>query len=563
MSISMDKIQNSSTSDLLLEAAEKYVEKGELKKAAALLESAAMIFPNNISIKIRLGKIQAMLNEKESSERNLIKDPEIRCSLAQVLLKMGMEKTAKSLLNKAMKEVPTHYLPFFTAGLINYEDKNFIKAARLFERACELNPFHEESSNYLALAHYHAGNLNEALSALIDAYLLSGEFKKAGPGTYRQRIRILMEEMPYLTQEQKKVLFKARKERFEKLYDAAMEEIGETGGDILLPPLESPPPMASSKTRALDALTSGAPLTASLPPSAMEKLASCANEITLKPGDTLWRAGEIPSAVVVCITGTLNLDMTTPWKKLTVRTIETGGFAGEEHFMGNKPSLLYVNAPQGARVLLLNRDRLRKLFTEDKDLALHFLWFFYKNTLRSILHFQQVLWPHFEEKSKNSGARTEAIRFLMDAIHTSETPPLTLNDMAILEKSSCTISFKQGDVIYKEGSEAPGLMVLLEGSVTLSRGMDNDVLALVEKGNSIAETALFSGMTMKETAVAFDDPTKTAVINRDTCAEVLKGDKEQSYLFLSILCRILSERLLNETYALKNAWASLTPASDS
>jgi CRP/FNR family transcriptional regulator len=107
--------------------------------------------------------------------------------------------------------------------------------------------------------------------------------------------------------------------------------------------------------------------------------------------------------------------------------------------------------------------------------------------------------------------------------------------------------FATGDILFRAGEEAAGLMVVLEGRVRVVRkaGDRAQVVHVERVGGTLGEVPVFSGGGYPATAFAAE-PTVCAVIGREVLLAAVKSNPETAFVLLERLAqrvRELVERL--------------------
>ncbi len=110
-------------------------------------------------------------------------------------------------------------------------------------------------------------------------------------------------------------------------------------------------------------------------------------------------------------------------------------------------------------------------------------------------------------------------------------------DFSLLAQSGVeTRSFKQGDIIFKEGDAAGELFVIQSGSIEIRHG--NRVLDTLSDNNIFGEMALIDGAPRSATAVAATDVTLVPVTEKQFLFLV-----SQTPFFALMVMRVLARRL--------------------
>jgi CRP/FNR family transcriptional regulator len=119
--------------------------------------------------------------------------------------------------------------------------------------------------------------------------------------------------------------------------------------------------------------------------------------------------------------------------------------------------------------------------------------------------------------------------------------------LRIIADRSVERRFTTGDIIFRAGEAAAGLMVVLEGKVrVMRRAGDRAQIVHVERvGGTLGEVPMFGGGAYPATAVAAE-PTVCAVIARDVLVAAVKTNPESAFVLLERMAhrvRELVERL--------------------
>jgi CRP/FNR family transcriptional regulator len=121
------------------------------------------------------------------------------------------------------------------------------------------------------------------------------------------------------------------------------------------------------------------------------------------------------------------------------------------------------------------------------------------------------------------------------------------SSLRVIADRSVERRFSTGDIIFRAGEPAAGLMVVLEGKVrVMRRAGDRAQIVHVEKvGGTLGEVPMFGGGNYPATAVAAE-PTVCIVIARDVLMAAVKSNPESAFVLLERMAhrvRELVERL--------------------
>lgn len=102
------------------------------------------------------------------------------------------------------------------------------------------------------------------------------------------------------------------------------------------------------------------------------------------------------------------------------------------------------------------------------------------------------------------------------------------------------LSFKKGDVIFREGDLGTEMYVIQKGKVEVRKkiGAEEQILSVLEKGDFFGEMAILEGMPRSATAIALED-TDCIVINEATFDNMIKENVEIAIRMLRKLSKNL------------------------
>ena len=114
--------------------------------------------------------------------------------------------------------------------------------------------------------------------------------------------------------------------------------------------------------------------------------------------------------------------------------------------------------------------------------------------------------------------------------------------LQIIADRAYPLRFEIGDIIFRAGDSAPGLMVVLEGKVRVIRqaGVRAQVVHVEKAGGTLGEVPMFAGGGYPATAVAAE-PTICVVIAREVLIAAVKSNPESAFVLLERLARRVRE----------------------
>ncbi len=114
-------------------------------------------------------------------------------------------------------------------------------------------------------------------------------------------------------------------------------------------------------------------------------------------------------------------------------------------------------------------------------------------------------------------------------------------------------TFKEGEIIFKEGDEGNYFCIILDGSVRISTmipEIGEEALSIIYKGDFFGEMALIDIAPRSATAIAHTDTT-LLVVPKKKFDELVSKNNPAAYWFLWGLAKKLSQRLRETDERLK------------
>jgi hypothetical protein len=212
---------------------------------------------------------------------------------------------------------------------------------------------------------------------------------------------------------------------------------------------------------------------------------------------------------------------------------------------------------QESDLLFIDKAGLANIFARERAVAIHFLWYFWKSLSLQIREANDRMTSFFSQLPADgrktppppppSGGRSTHVEIdkKMEVLHAKG---LSVKELGHVARLSNEEVLNRDETIFREGDLGDRLYIVLEGSVRISKripGVGEETLALLKKGDFFGEMALVGQHHLRSAdAVAQDQGTTLLVISREALREILSIDTDSAYQFLTILCRILSQRLL-------------------
>ncbi|MFH1018658.1 MAG: cyclic nucleotide-binding domain-containing protein [Pseudomonadota bacterium] len=580
-----------SVEDLCL-LANSFVEEERFDKAVQIYESACRLFPDNLTLKINLGRVRNIRNQtvdapkdappassRERSNRDFWANR--YQGLGEIFLNQGKKEEAERVFEISKISNPNFYLPYLNLGRLYSEAGAFGKAVEEFEGANRLNPFNEEVVDLLAAAFFHTREYRESLKYAVDGLILSGEISRPQDGRYRSKIKATMERIPGFTAEMRNRLVRERRNRIQVLYEELYKEIDDIAPDAEIisrredvsgapAPNEEPARVRVPSDQEIDKHTYEMALQLrrhlifrNMDDAAVLKVARFTSEKRVPAGDLVYQEGDPSYGLYFLNRGKVELQKNTPFGPIVFASFEQGGFFGDDNLLYGRERYVSAVAVQEAELLFVDKAGLTTIFAREKEIAIHFLWYFWQSLSQQIRESKERLMAfvsapidktrqeplNVQEKAGKRPARAELDK-KMEVLNAQGLSPAELD---LLARFSHEEAFNRGDVIFREGDAGDRFYVIREGAVLISRqakGCAEEALAVLKKGDFFGEIALVGNRHRRfADARAQEQGTRVLVVTAEGFREILSIDTDSAYQILRILCRILTRRLaeMNET----------------
>lgn len=211
----------------------------------------------------------------------------------------------------------------------------------------------------------------------------------------------------------------------------------------------------------------------------------------------------------------------------------------------------------GARVLEMTYQTLKK---QGKHLGFSYLekgrnvWLFLENvrffekidpsliftdTDRALQYFEELLFANFKDKKENVELKLSEIPVFHE---------LTESELEILQSSLQRESYKEGDIIFKQGDKADAMFFISKGSIDVLIAVGDKRFARTKRVQSLSSGTFFGEMALLQKGPR----TATVIASSDLICyrfsfekfqELVKGYSHLSVSLLTSISRILSKRL--------------------
>lgn len=556
--------------------ANSFAEQGKYQKAVELYESASKIFPNNVALKINLGRVKTLMMETLDSPDSFLKnkpqDPPAQGStdrfeaLGEVLFQNGLYKEAKHVFELSKANDPKGTRAYYWIGLIEYASKNYEAAIEQFEVARKNKPFDVLLLEKLGSAYLENNAPMEAVKTWMDGFLVSGEATRTDKGVFLDLIKKHISSIPGYSPSLRNELLKQRREHIQRLYQEIQGEVSSSSiisknsqptflSDLSSKPQTAVSPPTEGKTTLIAKMKQHL-LFRSLDPKDLDRLADFTSVLRIRSGDMVYHEGDPVAGIYLIDRGSVELKKDTPHGPVIFTLFEKNNFFGDDNILSGRERFTSAKALTETDLLFFDKSGLALVFAREKKLAIHFLWYFWKSLSSQVrssnermLKFFSTSSTEVKERLKNEPKQGKPTHVEIDKkMEVLQTKGLNANELGQIARLSNEEVFNKGEMIFQEGDLGDRLYIVLEGSVIISKdipGIGQEALAVLKKGDFFGEMALAGSEHIRSAdAIADDNPTTLLVISRQVLKEILAIDETSAYQFLNILCRILSQRLL-------------------
>ena len=577
----MNDADSALNADTICRLANSFLGQEMYKEAIDLLQEGCKLYPENLTLKIQLGRTRDALGVAAEDSATLSPRAQsirqARDIRANLMIGVGdlckrrgeMDKAIESY-RQAIKLNPNYYQPFFAIGVIYYDDRDYKQALKFLSRAKAFNPFHEDVCYYLSLTYFYLERYEDALVTMLDALILSGDLEKKEASPYQQKIQLLIEKFDHFDRTMRNKLVKERQKKFRELFDSLSPS--DSSGKEGLPNKLSATSEQTHLTLSDDEVTIRSKLKQffllrNLDDKVLSQLAAACNTIKLTKGSYVYQEGHSVAGLYLIESGEVNIIKETPYGSVDLLKNSSGRFFGEDALLESEGyDVSAVITSEKSKIFSIQREALLELLNQDRDLALHFYWYFWKNLSFQIRQANNLLQSFFSSEKSEDNKKSNGKSKSLAAPPAGKEPkrdqkePLKAKqkeavfkeqgigdqEMKMLTRFSTEQLYNQGESIFREGDPGDRLYVVAEGAVMISKHIENvgeEALAVLRRGEFFGEMSLVDGEPRSADAKAHQGGATVLVIKRNILKEILNMDTATACSFLQLLYRILNSRL--------------------
>ncbi len=148
---------------------------GSIDSARGAYGEAALLSPNNPSVPLALGRLDALAGDFTTAKADVAKALSLKSNYTDAYYILAQLQIASGDIPNAVKSVqsatvldPTNSGLYFQLGLLEYNQKDFAGAAASLEKATSLVPNYANAQYYLGLSYYQLGRKDEAIKQFAD-----------------------------------------------------------------------------------------------------------------------------------------------------------------------------------------------------------------------------------------------------------------------------------------------------------------------------------------------------------------------------------------------------------
>ncbi|MCI5073172.1 cyclic nucleotide-binding domain-containing protein, partial [bacterium] len=170
------------------------------------------------------------------------------------------------------------------------------------------------------------------------------------------------------------------------------------------------------------------------------------------------------------------------------------------------------------------------IFSRNKPLAMHFLWYFWKSLSFQYQELKHILYQHY--------AGTPYVKAKIEYLPSTQLKQKQIHTLS----SVCGFNIKAKDTVLFDYGDSPSSMyVLIEGEIHL---IHKSLTSHVENGQYFAEAALMDkSFNSTYQAKVIKNGSKIIKISRDILHNLIEKDESTAYEFLSIVCKMFAYKL--------------------
>jgi CRP/FNR family cyclic AMP-dependent transcriptional regulator len=556
----------------LCSIASKFAQQGRYEDAIELYEQGIKVYPSSLALKINMGKARNMLKEKEQEDKRrlmgMFKEERSKkdrlsfqlVSLGNMFIGKGQFEKAEECFKVSLLHNPENFEARMELARAYYRMNDYAAAIRELKAVVQVNPFVQEAHALLGRSFFYIKNFKAALNSIVDAMVLDNAMGVQSPPELHEKFKYLLEKMGVHSRAARNDLVKVRLKLFEKCVKQLDVQKSAILGRGTISYVRELSKAKEEDTEKEDLLKLALRLRqfdilSSLNDENLFTVAQAVRTIRVEKQQLVFDEEDEGDEIYFVEKGKVRISKDTPFGEQILARIGKGEFFGEMNFIDPVSRSADALADEGCTLFCLKREDVVHLFDHHKEVAVQFYWHFWKSLSRRTREANNLLKTFFsdteshhkEPMTDDKVSKSKEISIDLDRkLQLLQDRGLSAKELRLLAAFSVEELYNRNELIFREGDVGDKLYIILDGKVRIVKhipGVGEEALAILEKGDFFGEMALVDNEPRSADAKAHVNGTTVLTISREVLNEILSVDIESAYQFLSILCRILTQRL--------------------
>ena len=553
--------------------AAKFADQDMFEEAINLYELSAKLKPDSVAIKLNLARVRELADEKKARQVEELKDKILNerhkddidasqyVGLAKFYLKRRDTTQAVELLEIAKLKNPDRPEPFALLAAHYFHEGEWEQGLEEVRMARTLNPFDPELAEMEGRILFEMKRYDEAFNSFVDATLLIPNRSHPHMNQVSQMLRTL-KTILHSEKEDLNAVFRSNLEKLQmhiKRLELRREflfskDTRKELHDIFLK-------KSREGTRKQNLIKIAAVLRDMVhfqhaSDDQIFELSRGVRIEALEPGAYLFREADKSFDFYLVKSGDIAIQRETPFGAQPLASLTKGDFIGEISFIQRIARTTDAVSAKQTEVFTFPSAVVDTLIEKQPDIGTAISFAFWKSLSDKIRHSNDILKTFFTqdmksgERMQQKEGRRASRRIEADKKKTMDVlleKGLSAAELQLLATFSEEERYEGGSIIFREGEVGDRLYVVLDGKVRISKfipGIGEEALAIFDKGEFFGEMALIDSAPRSADAKAHEGPATVLAIDRKTLDEILRMDPRAAYQFLSLLNRLLCQRLI-------------------
>lgn len=555
--------------EAILNLAGKFAQQDMYDEAIHLYEIASRLSPESLAIKMNIARLKELKNKAIQKQLEILREKfedEKRkddidvghlVGLARFYFEKNENTKAIEQLEIAKLKNPYRLEIYTTLGRYYFKIGEWEMALKEINQALKLNPFDYELLEIQGRIYFELQKYREALISFFDAYLLT--LSQTQRNEKIQRMIKTLAVILGLKKEEMKEIYRERVEFMENAIDrlALKKEYLKEKEKALHQIFIKKTKEEERKENWLQLANElrGLQIFKHFRDDEIFNLSGIVKVQYQEKGSYLFRERDTGFDVYILKSGEVLLQKDTPFGAQLLLSVVPGEIFGEMNFIDRTSRSADAFIPRESQIYVLPFANLEDIIEKNKELAVSLYWAFWKSLSDKLRSSNELLKTFFTEEMKmeeklykrEEKRRSQKIKIdedkKMDLFHEKGLSPAEIRLLATFSQEE---NYESDSIIFKEGEVGDKLFIILDGQVRISKfipGIGEEALAILGRGEFFGEMALIDGSPRSADARAHGKGATILSIDKKTLGEILKMDPAASLQFLSLLTRMLTQRL--------------------